>query len=197
MNAVHPSMPDTMTAPRSPTVAGDGRRYHPALVVLHWLLAVLLAFMLSMGGMVLPYIPHDSPDKIGALQGHMIVGAAILVLTLLRMIVRWRTHRPSASPTGRERADRIAVWMHRALYVAVMAMVASGFALSISSGLGQIVFGGVGSLPVTFDAFPARAVHGAVSKIFLALVVAHVGAVLYHHWVRKDGLLRRMGLGRR
>lgn len=195
MNAVHSSMPDTMAAPRSSGAASDGR-YPQALVVLHWLLAVLLAFMLSMG-MVLPYIPHDAPGKIGALQGHMIAGAAILVLTLLRMIVRWRTHHPPASPTGKDRVGGIAVWMHRALYVMVIAMVASGFALSISSGLGQIVFGGVGSLPVTFDAFPARAVHGAVSKIFLALVVAHVGAVLYHHWVRKDGLLRRMGLGRR
>jgi cytochrome b561 len=31
----------------------------------------------------------------------------------------------------------------------------------------------------------------------LALVLLHAGAALHHGWVRRDGLLARMGFGRR
>lgn len=46
-------------------------RHHPALVVLHWLLAALLLLALAMGTFVLKEMPNASPDKIGALRGHI------------------------------------------------------------------------------------------------------------------------------
>ncbi|MEO4001768.1 cytochrome b/b6 domain-containing protein [Mesorhizobium sp. CAU 1732] len=32
--------------------------------------------------------------------------------------------------------------------------------------------------------------------LLVALLLAHVGAALYHHFIRRDGLLRRMWYGR-
>jgi cytochrome b561 len=57
-------------------------RYHTALVVLHWLLAVMLIVALAMGALVLDKTPNASPEKIDALRGHMIAGIAILLLML-------------------------------------------------------------------------------------------------------------------
>jgi cytochrome b561 len=37
--------------------------------------------------------------------------------------------------------------------------------------------------------------HGFMSRILLVLLVDHVGAALYHQFVRHDRLLGRMGVG--
>ncbi|MDH5577946.1 MAG: cytochrome b/b6 domain-containing protein, partial [Betaproteobacteria bacterium] len=70
-------------------------RYHPALVALHWLIAILVLFSLGMGMLVLEEIPNSAPEKIDALRGHMVVGVALLLLMLVRLGVRLGTRRPA------------------------------------------------------------------------------------------------------
>jgi cytochrome b561 len=60
-----------------------------------------------------------------------------------------------------------------------------------------VVFGGVGSLPVNFDAIPPRVAHGVLAKLLLLLIGLHAAAALYHQFVRRDGLFSRMAFGRR
>jgi hypothetical protein len=55
-------------------------RYHPLLVTLHWLLAVLIIAMLCIGFLVLAPMPSTDPRKIGILLVHMSIGMAILAL---------------------------------------------------------------------------------------------------------------------
>jgi cytochrome b561 len=173
------------------------KRYHPALVVLHWLIALLVLVGLVLGSFSLSTLPNSSPDKIGALRGHMIAGGAVLILTLIRMIVRRLTAHPPPASTGFAVADRLAPLAHAALYLAVLAMAGSGIAMSISANLPAIVFGGQGSLPLDFSHLPARSVHGFAAKLLLALVTLHVAAALYHQVMRRDGLLARMTFGSR
>ena len=172
-------------------------RYHRALVVLHWLLAVMLIVALAMGTFALKSVPNSSQDKIAALQGHMVAGGLILLLTLTRLVVRLTTAQPSPATSGNALLDRLAPLTHWGLYALVLLMAGSGVAMSVLAGLPGIVFGGVGSLPVNFDALPARAVHGIVAKLLMLAISLHIAAALYHHFVRRDGLLARMGLGRR
>ena len=172
------------------------KRYHAALVTLHWLLAALLIVSLGIGTFALKTLPNSSPDKIGALQGHLIVGGLILLLTLLRLVVRMRSDHPAPATTGNALLDRLAPAMHWSLYLLVLVMVGSGIAMSVLAGLPGIVFGGVGSLPADFNALPPRAVHGIVAKLLTLAIAAHVAAALYHQFVRRDGLLSRMGFGR-
>jgi cytochrome b561 len=176
---------------------GAVRRYHPVLVVLHWLIALLVVVGLAMGTFGLSTLPNSSPDKIGALRGHMIAGGAILLLTLVRLVVRRVTAHPPPASTGIALADRLAPLAHGLLYLAVLAMAGSGIAMSIGANLPAIVFGGQGSLPVDFSHLAPRAVHGIVAKVLMALVALHVAAAVYHHWVRRGGLLSRMGFGSR
>ena len=172
-------------------------RYHRSLVVLHWLLAVLLIVALAMGTFALKTVPNTSPDKISALQGHMIAGGLILVLTLARLVVRLKTAHPAPASTGNAVLDRLAPLTHWALYGLVLLMAGSGVAMSVLAGLPQIVFGGVGNLPVNFDALPPRAVHGIAAKLLVLAIGLHIAAALYHQFVRRDHLLARMGFGPR
>jgi cytochrome b561 len=43
-----------------------------------------------------------------------------------------------------------------------------------------------------FWKYRPRTPHGIGARLLLALIVLHTGAALYHHFVRRDGLLRRM-----
>lgn len=172
-------------------------RYHTALVSLHWLLALMLIAALGIGTFALKTVPISSPDKIDALRGHMIAGGLILVLTLVRLVVRLKTTHPAPATTGNPLLDRLAPLTHWGLYLLVLLMAGSGVAMSVLAGLPGIVFGGVGTLPVNFDALPPRAVHGIVAKLLMLAIALHIAAASYHQFIKRDGLLRRMGFGRR
>lgn len=173
-------------------------RYHPALVVLHWLLGVLIVLGLFMGTFSLERLPNTDPAKLDSLRGHMINGAVIACLMVLRLFIRTRTRRPPPASTGLAWADLVGPWTHRALYGLVFALVASGVALGVNADLPAIVFGGSGKpLPATFDGSWMRVLHAVAAKLLMALIVLHVAAALWHHAVRRDGLLRRMGFRRR
>jgi cytochrome b561 len=172
-------------------------RYHGAPVGLHWLLAVLLTVALAMGTFALKTVPNSSPDKIAALQGHMVAGGLILLLTLARLVVRLKSVHPAPASTGNALLDRLAPLTHWGLYALVLLMAGSGVAMSVLAGLPAIVFGGVGALPVDFHALPPRAVHGIVAKLLMLAIGLHIAAALYHQFVQRDRLLSRMGFGRR
>jgi cytochrome b561 len=173
-------------------------RYHPSLVILHWVMAALLLLALGMGTFSLTAIPNASPEKLFALRGHMVVGMLILVLMLARLVVRLSTARPPAASTGHRVLDRLAVLAHYAFYVLVFLMAGSGFAVALQAGLPGIVFGGSGApLPESFTIFRPRIAHGVIARLLMALIVLHVVAALYHHFVRRDSLLSRMWFGRR
>lgn len=173
-------------------------RYHPFLVALHWVLALMIIGGLIMGGFVLAETPNSDPGKVFALRMHMSVGVLILLLMLVRLVVRVRSSKPPHASTGHALLDKAGVWTHWAFYLAVIAMAASGIAISVLAGLPPIVFGGSGDpLPVDFSAYPPRMVHGLLANVLMVLIVAHIGAFAWHQWIRKDSLFRRMWFGDR
>lgn len=174
------------------------RRYHPALVVLHWLLAALIILALIMGGFVLAETPNDDPTKLYGLRAHMSVGLTILVLMLVRLAVRMITAKPPHADIGNATLNTAGVWAHWAFYVLVIAMAGSGIAMARMAGLPEIVFGGSGApLPESFYAYPPRYAHGIIGTLLGLLVLGHVAAALYHQAVRRDGLMSRMWFGQR
>ncbi len=173
-------------------------RYHPALVALHWFLATFIVLALGLGMFVLKAIPNTSPQKLEALRAHMIGGGVILALMAARLAIRVLSARPEAATTGNPVLDRIARISHLAFYGLVAGMIATGLATALLADLPSIVFGASGApLPGSFTVFPTRVVHGVIAKVFIALIAVHATAALYHHFVLRDGLLKRMWFGRR
>ncbi|SDR55383.1 cytochrome b561 [Rhizobiales bacterium GAS113] len=172
-------------------------RYHPLLVALHWLLAVLIVAALALGALVMVKIPNSDPMKLEALRSHMSGGMLILLLMLVRLVVRVRTEHPAPASAGNPTLDRLAFASHRLFYVAVLGMAGSGAFMALQTGLPGIVFGDGGTLPSDFWVFPIRTVHYLFSRLLMALIALHVAGALYHTLILKDGLLRRMVFGRR
>jgi cytochrome b561 len=173
-------------------------RYHPALVTLHWALAVLIVAALALGFFAFAVMPNSDPQKIGVLQAHMAGGMLILALMVVRFVVRIWTSRPPDATTGYPLLDRLAPISHYGFYVLVVLMAGTGCATALLAGLPAIVFGGSGDpLPPSFLIYPTFAAHGVIAALLVGLIVLHLLAALYHQFVRKDGLLRRMVVERR
>ncbi|WP_375574116.1 cytochrome b/b6 domain-containing protein [Ahrensia marina] len=172
-------------------------RYHPVLVTLHWLLALLIIAALLIGNFALDPIPESDPAKIDALRSHMIGGAVILLLMLVRLVVRLRTEHPPEADIGISALNRIARLAHWALYLLVFALVGSGIAMSVLGGLPPIVFGGSGDPLPVFDELAPRAAHGFFAAALAILILGHIAAAFYHELVRHDGLISRMWFGKR
>src|SRR5215467_5481106 len=80
------------------------KRYHPALVTLHWLVAVLVLVNLYLGLFDLrPALLRGRGGfqiPTSTLAVHMATGIAILVLVVLRFIVRSTSKRPADATSG-------------------------------------------------------------------------------------------------
>ena len=173
-------------------------RYHPLLVALHWLLAILIIAMLGAGFFLLARMPNSDPRKISILMVHMSVGMLILLLMTVRLVVRMRTSRPPDSTTGLRLLDRLAPVVHYGFYGLVLLMVATGYATAILAGLNRIVFQRSGEpLPSSFETYPTFTAHGYLALMLTGLIILHLAAALYHQLARKDRLLQRMWFGRR
>jgi cytochrome b561 len=168
------------------------------LVALHWLLALALVFALATGTFSLKELPNASPDKIGALRVHMIVGLVLGSLMLVRLVTRLRSRLPAPASADNALLNALARGVHIGLYVAVFAMAASGLATALQAGLpGIVFFGNAAPLPESFAHLLPRAVHGWIAKLLAALIALHVIGALYHQFGLRDRLMSRMWFGPR
>ena len=166
-------------------------RYGNVAITIHWVSALAVILMLASG-----QVMDWDPDRIGAiLPYHVTTGFLIGVLTLFRILWWLALDRQPAPQAGMPPwQERIARFVHFGLYACILVLFGSGIAMMVLLGaLGPIFFGG--ELP-NFSQTPPRLAHGLASRLILLLACLHIGAALWHQFVKRDHLLARMGLGR-
>lgn len=174
------------------------KRYHPILVSMHWLVALMVLVALLVGGPSLTAIENDDPEKLFGLTGHMIWGLVIGTFMMIRLAMRWFSTHPPAADAGNPMLNSGAKAAHLGLYVLILAMVGSGIGIAISADLFSIAFLGSNSpLPEDFGVYPARVAHGVIATLLLALIGLHILGWAYHQFILRDGLIRRMWFGKR
>ena len=171
-------------------------RYHPFHVTLHWLIALLVIMMLGIGKLAMPGIPADNPQKVMMLQTHAYIGGAIGLLLIVRLIMRFTMKRPAPADAGNAFLNFLAKAVHFLLYLLLIGMAVSGLGLFQMANLSS-VFSGAAPYPADFFQFSTRMGHGLTSWLLLALIALHVGAAMYHQFIRRDNLLGRMWFGKR
>jgi len=121
------------------------KRYHPALVTIHWLTALLIFLNLFLG--ILIFERRSIPiQALGPyITIHMISGLTIIVLLVIRVFVRARTSKPADANSDNKFLDVLAKLVHYGLYVAVLAATLIGLLFSIQIGRFQTTFLGAKS----------------------------------------------------
>ncbi len=160
----------------------------------HWLIATLI-FTLIGAGLYMVELPKGTyKGQIYAL--HKATGIVVLTLVTLRLLWRWRTITPTLPTDLSIWQKKAAHLTHGALYVLMFAGPLSGLTMSLCGGH-AISFYGLFTIPPiahgpSIIAHIAHDIHAALVYFWLVLLVAHIGAALYHHYVRRDDVLKRM-----
>lgn len=154
-------------------------KYSNLQIILHWLIVLLFAFNYSFGGaMGRIFKTHLKGEVVATWPGmiHVYVGLAMFWLVVLRMIVRWRLGAPAALIGDAQWMVVASFWTHRLLYALMLLMPWAGLtAWYVNIKL-------------------AADVHVILMNTLLIVAGLHAAAALYHHFVLKDGLLKRMSL---
>jgi len=167
--------------------------YTRTAIALHWLVFGLIVSGFSVGLWMVeqPILPAT----LRVYAYHKWIGITVFLLAAVRL--GWRLAHPVApEPRLPEWQRRAAVATHRLLYALMLLIPLSGWIYSSATGV-QVVYLGVVPLPdlVAKDealAAVLKAVHISLNFILLAVVIIHSGAALKHHFVDRDGILRRM-----
>jgi cytochrome b561 len=170
-------------------------RYDPLTIRLHWAVAALVAFQ-WLGAHAIDWFPKG-PMRIDARSVHILTGACLAGVLAFRLY--WRASQGRRLPPANHGLlDIAARGLHALLYVAVGGVL--GLGLFLAWLRGDSLFNLV-QLPKFGDFAPAARhafaeqitdLHGLGANLILALAAAHALAALVHHYVAKDGVLRRM-----
>lgn len=161
----------------------------------HWVLGFAIIGMLAYGAWM-NHIPAR-PDRFFYRSIHADIGYVVLLLTVLRLI--WRGVNPTPElPADTTRWQRILARVsHGALYAVTILVAMLGWAHSGARDKNYSDWFGLFRVPqftspdkATADAFEDR--HIFFAYVLLALVVLHLGAALWHHFVKRDRVTARM-----
>jgi len=166
------------------------KRYSPLWVSLHWLIALLIGAIFILGFSTRNASFETYPIII---NWHMLLGSAVLILMLVRIFVRSRSLHPEPADAGHPLLNTIGVATHHLLYTLAILMPLTGMTLALSYNLTGLP---LPTPPVLISRW-IPVIH-LWTAIGLGLLIAlHVGAALYHQFLRKDHLLTRMWYGSR
>jgi cytochrome b561/polyisoprenoid-binding protein YceI len=172
------------------STSGQSARYSIVAIVLHWLIALALAFELALG-----FAMPKGPEGFALWQTHKSVGITILLLSIVR--IGWRLfHKPPASLEG-GLSHALARAVHFAFYAFMFLAPLTGWAMVSTSqtGIPTILFGliPVPDLPVPAALNgAAKQSHEVLAWLGLSLIAVHAAGVLRHDLVLRRGVLGRM-----
>ena len=161
---------------------------------LHWSIGIIVIIMLIFGR-TMESLPLTEREQI--IMVHSGLGTLVLLLMLARWSWRWSHLPPGPTANMSPLQERLARLMHWSLYVLLVLQPVFGIlqAMYITDyeirAFGLIHYSGLAE----DDAGRARlfhVLHGLNATILSALVIGHIIAALYHHFVQKDSVLRRM-----
>lgn len=183
--------PDLATATR--VLAGDDRtRYDPFAIFLHWATALLVVLQF---GLAETWGFAARPERHLMITTHMSFG--ILLSAVLIVRIAWRLlpgHRVAPATTGLvELASKV---VHYALYTLLVTEAVLGFLFRWSGNEAMSFFGLQIAPPFAPFSKPAHELvaeaHNIVGWTIVILATAHAAAALFHHYVLRDNVLRRM-----
>lgn len=165
--------------------------YDRRTIHLHWLTALLVLTLWCLA-QVIDYFPAGLP-RISIRSTHILLGAALVFILARR--IHWRLgpgrRLPLAPPAA---LGRLALAVHWLLYAGLLSVLLLGLANAWKRG--DSIYG-LFSLPKLLPA--DQKLKGAIehwhkyaANALMLLALLHALAGLIHHFVLRDGILRRM-----
>jgi cytochrome b561 len=162
--------------------------------MLHWAIAALVLALLASVELH-ELFPKGSFARSLFMQSHFWLGITVGLLTLVRLYVRIGQNPAPIVPAPAGWQTRLAAIVQWAFYAILVAMPVLGYLMLNAKGFDLSVGGfGLGRWLAEDKelAEQLEEIHETVGNIFIALVVLHIGAALYHHHVLNDNTFSRV-----
>jgi cytochrome b561 len=182
---------ETVAETHAPEVSYDRRT-----IQLHWATAVLVGLLWGIA-QVIDLFPKGAP-RIAVRSVHIVLGVLLGVVLLTRIVWRSRSGR-SLPPANDGIVGYVARTAHFALYAGLVSVVLLG--ISNAWARGDSLFGLFG-IPKLYPGNPhlkptIENLHATFANALVILAGAHALAAIVHHFILRDGVLRRMLPGSR
>jgi cytochrome b561 len=167
--------------------------YRVVQKVLHWLMGIFIVLDLfvaqKFGGTM------ELADRLDSRSDHATLGTTLCVLFVLRIIFRTR-HGAPALPTGMSNWQvKLAKVSHIGMYVLLACLFATGILTGTNATDPLTVYGSFditrGNSEESVFQY-VRQFHELCTQSVIAIIVLHVFASVYHHFVLKDDSTVRM-----
>jgi cytochrome b561 len=163
-------------------------------ILFHWLSAGLTLFLFGVGFYLTSY-GYYSPDYLQIAHLHYALGIVLFGVIAIRLV--WRLSSKTPTTLVNSLAAKIGIAFSKlVLYVALLAILVSGYFICTSEGQSIDVFGLFQMPAVTTLELEqlnlAGLTHKYVAWGLMALVIIHAGAALVHHFLIRDRTLVRM-----
>lgn len=171
--------------------SGADFTYARASIVLHWLMLVLMAAVYACIELRVLF-ERGSDVREGFKAWHFSLGLCVLALVIARIVIRFRSPKP---PRPASRLEWLGAAMHLALYALMLAMPVMGWVTLSAEGDPVLLFGlELPPLVAPNEDLAERVedLHERVGTIGYWLIGIHAAAALMHHYLLRDGTLRRM-----
>ena len=168
--------------------------YKIAQKIIHWLMGILITIDLFIAQKFGREMTDF--DRLDSRIDHATIGTSLLVLLVLRLLLLARNGKAALPDSMTPFQVQLAHWGHYALYGAMILLIGTGLVSAAHVTDPLVVFGGL-ELSWLSNQDEAlfqfvRQFHNAMTWVMIALIVLHVLAALYHHYVLKDNTLGRM-----
>lgn len=169
-------------------------RYGAVAQFLHWLIVVLVVLQFA-SALTADGMPFGVAKALLLIR-HKSTGVTILALATLRLLWRLANPVPALPGTLKPYERGLAHVTHTLLYVCLFAMPVTGWIMTAAK---NFPFRWFGLFPWPMPIGPneqladiMEATHTALAVVLAATVTLHILAALKHHFVLKDGVLKRM-----
>jgi len=162
--------------------------------LLHWVIAVLVLLMIPLGIVIAN--EWGGPAQTFLYNLHKSIGATLIPLVVIRLLYRLGNP-PPPLPDDLPAIQQFAAHAtHWALYALILAQPIVGYIMT-SAYPAPVPFFGLFNLPAIWPENRALSEQLTTVHLYLGLAIAavaavHIGAALFHHFVRKDRILMRM-----
>ncbi|MCE7031209.1 cytochrome b/b6 domain-containing protein [Lysobacter sp. GX 14042] len=165
-------------------------RYGLVTRLLHWSMAVLVLLQFVK---FFERLDGGGGSLVETIAGwHTSVGTLLLVLVLAR--IAWAFAQRRRRPVNDPALAIFVIAGHVMLYAALLALPVMGLLIMLGGGYGHSAFG-IGLFPPGEEVGWARvwgSLHSPLAWLLAVAVAVHIAAALYHHFIRRDRVLRRM-----
>ena len=166
-------------------------KYHASIRVIHWIMFVLFVIMFVLGFVMVEF---KESEPWALYSFHKSTGVLLFGLVFIRLMLRWKTIVPSHPPEITPAEHRIATIAIYLLYLFMIIVPITGYALSNLHGY-HVDFYGL-QLPDLFSKNEdwgeiSELVHEYAAYAFLAVIGLHLLGVIKHH-VKGQEVLRRI-----